>query len=99
MSYSSGYKSPYKPAFFEDPLRDLLDALEIRSTRFNEDTMRVNVYGRESRLIRSYKYEDKAMAEHARDEFNKVARSCQAGEFYEPNWDLPLPPKAKTSAG
>ena len=99
MSYQSGYRPYYNPRFFKDPEHNLMDGNEIRSTRFNVDTMRLTVYGRESRLIRSYKYEDKALAEHARDEFNKIAIACQSGEVYEPNWDLPLPPKAKTNAG
>lgn len=99
MSYSSGYKPYYKPSFFVDPENNLLDGREIRSTRFNEDTMRVIVYGRDSRLIRAYQYEEKALAEHVRDEFNKIAIACQSGEVYTPDWNPPAPqssPKAKT---
>jgi len=100
MSYT-GYKPYYKPSFFVDPENNLLDGREIRSTRFNEETMRVTVYGRDSRFIRSYLYGDIAEAEHVRDEFNKIAIACQSGEDYTPNWNPPSPPsspKAKTPA-
>lgn len=103
MSYNSGYRAPYKPRFFIDPEDNLMDALEIRGTRFDEVTMQVMVYGRNSRLLRVYQFldGDEAKAKYVRDIFNHIAIACQFGEFSEPDWDHPAPrasPKVKILA-
>jgi len=91
--YDSGYRAPYKPSFFLDPEDNLMDALEIRGTRFDEVTMQVMVYGRNSRLLRVYQFfdGDEAKAIHVRDMFNDIAIACQFGEPWEPDWDPSAP--------